>query len=61
MTKTPVINFRCPPALRTAIDADAAKSGQSVSEIVLRALCKRYKIEYTPPATGRPKKREALK
>lgn len=46
MTKTPLIAFRCrPAALRAALDADAAKSGQSVTEIVLRALCKKYRIK----------------
>lgn len=55
MTKTPLIAFRCPPELRKALDADAEKKGQSVTEIVLRALCKRYKIDYTPGKAGRPR------
>jgi len=47
MTKTPLIAFRCrPEALRAALEADAAKSGQSVTEIVLRALCRKYRINH---------------
>lgn len=57
MTKTPLIAFRCrPAALRKKLDADAAKKGQPVTEIILRMLCKKYKIEYEPGANGRPKK-----
>lgn len=56
MTKTPLIAFRCrPEALRKALDADAEKTGQPVTEIILRALCKKYKIAYTPKPNGRPK------
>lgn len=56
MTKTPLIAFRCrPEALRAALDADAAKSGQSVTEIVLRALCRKYRIKYVPGKNGAPK------
>lgn len=57
MTKTPLIAFRCrPESLRAALEADAAKSGQSVTEIVLRALCRKYRIKYVPKSNGRPKK-----
>lgn len=56
MTKTPLIAFRCrPEALRGALEADAAKSGQSVTEIVLRALCRKYRIKYVPGKNGAPK------
>lgn len=56
MTKTPLIAFRCrPESLRAALDADAAKSGQSVTEIVLRALCRKYRIKYVPGKNGAPK------
>lgn len=59
MTKTPLIAFRCrPEALRKALEADAAKSGQSVTEIVLRALCKKYRIKYVPGKNGAPKQGE---
>jgi len=59
MTKTPLIAFRCrPEALRAALEADAAKSGQSVTEIVLRALCRKYRIKYEPKSNGRPKKEQ---
>lgn len=56
MTKTPLIALRCPADLRKALDADAAKKGQTVTEVILRALAKKYKIAYTPAANGRPKK-----
>lgn len=56
MTKTPLIALRCPKDLRKALEADAEKKGQSVTEVILRALAKKYKIEYTPATNGRPKK-----
>lgn len=56
MTKTPLIAFRCrPEALRAALEADAAKSGKSVTEIVLCALCRKYRIKYVPGKNGAPK------
>lgn len=61
MTKTPLIAFRCPAELRKKLDADAVKKGQSVSEIILRALSKKYKIDYKAPSNGRPKKTDTHK
>lgn len=57
MTKTPLIAFRCRPVeLRKKLEADSVKKSQPVTEIILRMLCKKYKIEYTPATNGRPKK-----
>lgn len=55
MTKTQEIHFRCPDALREAIDAAPEAKGKDRTEKIVRALCKAFKVDYVKPAVGRPK------
>lgn len=56
MTETPEIHFRCPTDLRDAIDAAATQQGKRRTEIIVRALCRAFKIKYVAPKPGRPPK-----
>lgn len=60
--KTATITFRCrPEALRLAMDADSAKTGQPVTEIILRTMCDKYGIQFVAATTGRPAAKKAAK
>lgn len=61
MTETKLIAFRCPAKLLKALEKQAAKVAEGeppkeLSEIIVRTLCDAFKIKYSKPLVGRPRK-----